>query len=132
MGRMTIDPAPTAQTTGNAAHAARVEIVDGVALYPRGPRWAPGRPPIVLVHGGMHGAWVWAGIQDWLAQHGWRAVAFDFLSHGRARVLPGGEWLSRSLTEAAFEIDVACGSVADEALPPVVLGWSMGGLSALA
>ena len=27
--------------------------------------------------GGMHGAWVWADIQDWLAGRGWRSAAFD-------------------------------------------------------
>jgi pimeloyl-ACP methyl ester carboxylesterase len=132
MGRMTSDPALTAQTTAREARDVPVELVDGVALYPRRPAPPAGRPPIVLAHGGMHGAWVWAQTQDWLAQHGWRSVAFDFLSHGRSRVLPEDEWLSRSLTDVAFESDVACASVADAPLPPVLLGWSMGGLSALA
>jgi pimeloyl-ACP methyl ester carboxylesterase len=132
MERMTSDSALTAQTPENTARDEHPEIVDGVALYPRRPAQSAHRPPIVLAHGGMHGAWVWADMQEWLAQRGWRSVAFDFLSHGRSRALPEHEWVSRSLTEGAFEIDVACASVADAPLPPVVLGWSMGGLSVLA
>lgn len=108
-------------------------LVDGVALVERGPSGGPvSRPPIVLVHGGMHGAWAWADIQDWLAARGWRSVALDWLSHGNSRKLPVDEWLRRGLTEVTQEIEVACSSVQDGGVPPVVIGHSMGGLAALA
>jgi len=80
----------------------------------------------------MHGAWIWADIQEWLSDDGWDSVAVDLLSHGRSRVLPTEEWLTRSLLDSVFEIDIACQGVAGNPLPPVVLGWSMGGLATLA
>jgi pimeloyl-ACP methyl ester carboxylesterase len=106
-------------------------VVDGVAMTTRRARERSQRPPIVLVHGGMHGAWVWADIQDWLSERGWDSVAVDLLSHGRSRVLPKEEWVTRSLLDGAFEVDVACQSVADNPFPPIVLAWSMGGLVTL-
>ncbi|HEX6525600.1 MAG TPA: alpha/beta hydrolase [Streptosporangiaceae bacterium] len=111
-----------------AGHA----VVDGVAMTTRhAPQPSP-RPPVVLVHGGMHGAWMWADAQEWLSDRGWDSVAVDLLSHGRSRALPTEQWLTRSLLDSAFEIDVACQSVAGNPLPPVVMAWSMGGLAALA
>jgi pimeloyl-ACP methyl ester carboxylesterase len=80
----------------------------------------------------MHGAWAWSDIQDWLAVRGWRSVALDWLSHGNSRKLPVDEWMRRGLTEVAEEIEVACASVTDGGVPPVVIGHSMGGLAALA
>jgi pimeloyl-ACP methyl ester carboxylesterase len=108
-------------------------LVDGIALVERGPAAdLSQRPPLVLVHGGAHGAWVWADTQGWLADRGWRSVAFDWLSHGNSRKLPKDEWVRRGLTEIAEDIEVACASVEDAGLPPVVVAHSMGGLSALA
>ena len=107
-------------------------VVDGVSMTTRrAPQPSP-RPPVVLVHGGMHGAWIWADAQEWLSDRGWDSVAVDLLSHGQSRALPTEQWLTRSLLDSAFEIDVACQSVAGNPLPPVVMAWSMGGLAALA
>jgi pimeloyl-ACP methyl ester carboxylesterase len=107
-------------------------VTDGVAMTVRRARTASPRPPVVLVHGGMHGAWMWADVQSWLSDRGWDSAAVDLLSHGRSRVLPPEQWLTRSLLDSAFEIDVACQSFADSPVPPVVVAWSMGGLAALA
>jgi pimeloyl-ACP methyl ester carboxylesterase len=111
-----------------AGHA----VIEGVAMTARSARQRSQQPPVVLVHGGMHGAWMWADVQEWLSHHGWDSVAVDLLSHGRSRTLPVEQWLTRSLLDSASEIDIACQSVAGNPLPPVVLAWSMGGLAALA
>jgi pimeloyl-ACP methyl ester carboxylesterase len=107
-------------------------VVNGVGMTTRRARERSQRPPVVLVHGGMHAAWVWADVQEWLSERGWDSVAVDLLSHGRSRTLPTEQWVTRSLIDSAFEIDVACASIADNPLPPVVMGWSMGGLATLA
>jgi pimeloyl-ACP methyl ester carboxylesterase len=107
-------------------------VVDGVAMTTQRARQQSPRPPVVLVHGGMHGAWMWADVQRWLSDRGRDSVAVDLLCHGRSRAIPTEQWLTRSLLDSAFEIDIACQSVADNPLPPVVLAWSMGGLAALA
>ena len=112
--------------------AAEHSVVDGVAMTRQRASQPSPRPPIVLVHGGMHGAWMWTDVQAWLGDRGWDSVAVDLLSHGQSRALPTEQWLSRSLLDSAFEIDVAGQSVMDHPLPPVVLAWSMGGLAALA
>jgi pimeloyl-ACP methyl ester carboxylesterase len=107
-------------------------VVDGVAMTTRRARERSQRPPVVLVHGGMHGAWIWADVQEWLSERGWDSVAVDLLSHGESETLPIDQWASRSLIDSAFEVDVACASVADNPLPPVIVAWSMGGLATLA
>jgi pimeloyl-ACP methyl ester carboxylesterase len=117
----------------NADTMPAFRLADGIALIERGPAAdLSRRPPLVLVHGGMHGAWAWADIQECLAGWGWRSVAFDWLSHGNSRKLPKDEWVRRGLTEVAQDIEVACASVEDAGLPPVLVAHSMGGLSALA
>lgn len=112
--------------------AAEHTVIGGVALTTRRASLEAGRPPVVLVHGGMHGAWMWADVQRWLSACGWDSVAVDLLSHGRSQALPAERWLTRSLLDSAFEIETACENAASNPLPPVVLAWSMGGLAALA
>ena len=107
-------------------------VIDGVAMTMRRAAQRSQQPPVVLVHGGMHGAWMWDDVQKWLSGRGWDSVAVDLLSHGRSRALPTERWLARSLLDSALEIDIACQSFTGNPLPPVVLAWSMGGLAALA
>ncbi|MET7994562.1 alpha/beta hydrolase [Amycolatopsis sp. NPDC005232] len=104
-------------------------VVRGVALAEVAAPEAGRKPhPMVMVHGGCHGAWQWANLQQWFAGRGWDSTAFDWLSHGRSEQLPAEEWARREILALRHEIDIAC----DEAGgAPVLIGHSMGGLASL-
>ena len=83
------------------------------------------RPPIVLVHGAANSATIWTLWQRELAAHGWASYAIDLRGHGRSQRID----LSRtSMHDYAADV---CALARQFKPPPVVLGWSMGGLVAL-
>jgi pimeloyl-ACP methyl ester carboxylesterase len=82
-------------------------------------------PPVILVHGSVNAASVWTFWQPALADAGWASYALDLRGHGRSTPL-----------------DLSCTSMHDYAAdvralalqlkrPPVIMGWSMGGLVAM-
>jgi pimeloyl-ACP methyl ester carboxylesterase len=83
------------------------------------------RPPIVLVHGAANSASIWTFWQRELAAHGWASYAIDLRGHGRSEPID----LSRTgMHDYAADV---CTLARQFTPPPVVLGWSMGGLVAL-
>jgi len=90
-----------------------------VAIASGGPR-----APIVLVHGAANSAGVWRFWQAALAERGWSSWALDLRGHGAS---PGD--LSRaSMTDYADDVTTLTRELPR---PPVLVGWSMGGLAAL-
>jgi pimeloyl-ACP methyl ester carboxylesterase len=82
-------------------------------------------PPIVLVHGAANSASIWTFWQRELAAHGWASYALDLRGHGRSERID----LSRtSMHDYAADV---CTLAQQFKQPPVILGWSMGGLVAL-
>lgn len=82
------------------------------------------RPPVVLVHGAANSSAVWRFWQEALALQGWNSYAVDLRGHGRS---PGA-------VEGALMSDYAddvMAAVQRLPQPPVVMGWSMGGLVAM-
>ncbi len=83
------------------------------------------RPPVVLVHGAANSAPVWKFWQRGLADRGWPSYAVDLRGHGPKS--------SEDLSQAGmgdYARDV--GSLIEHiGRPPVVMGWSMGGLVAM-
>jgi pimeloyl-ACP methyl ester carboxylesterase len=113
------EPARTEQMIGDVA------VVDIAPL-------STDLPPIVMVHGGLHGAWCWEPLQRLFAAQGWRSVALDWLNHGRSARLPQDEWLKRDIVAVRREVGAVCESVAAETgQAPVLMGHSMGGLAIL-
>jgi pimeloyl-ACP methyl ester carboxylesterase len=84
-----------------------------------------GHPPIVLVHGAANSASVWRFWQAELAARGWSSWALDLRGHGGSAAVDLGR------TTMADYADDVVRLAADLARPPVVMGWSMGGLAAL-
>ena len=83
------------------------------------------RPPVILVHGAANSAVVWTFWQQELAAQGWSSYALDLRGHGRSA--------PRDLSHTSMQdyaTDVAA-LVAQFRQPPVLIGWSMGGLVAL-
>lgn len=88
------------------------------------PQVANGRPPVVLVHGAANTKGVWRLWQERLASAGWASHALDLRGHGDT---PGD---IATATMQDYEADLS--DVARQlGAPPVLMGWSMGGLVAL-
>jgi pimeloyl-ACP methyl ester carboxylesterase len=97
-------------------------MLNVIAELPDAPQ---GRPPIVLVHGAANSGTVWAIWQKELAERGWPSYAISLRGHFRS----GPRDLSRT-TMQDYADDVA--SLVEQLVaPPVLLGWSMGGLVAM-
>lgn len=89
------------------------------------PDGASSRPPVVLVHGAANSARVWTFWQVELTRRGWPAYALDLRGHGASTRL------DLAATTMAHYADDVSALVGQLAAPPVVIGWSMGGLAAL-
>jgi pimeloyl-ACP methyl ester carboxylesterase len=85
----------------------------------------PGDPPVLFLHGGGQTRFAWGGSAARVAQRGWRSVVLDLRGHGESDWAPNGDY---SFT--AFGAD--CLAVVDAlGTPPVLVGASLGGMSAL-
>ncbi len=90
---------------------------------------APGqRPPLLFIHGIMHGAWCWdEHFLPYFAQRGYASYAFSLRGHGRSplngslRWVRVADYVADALT-AAEQVAQASGRL------PVLIGHSMGGL----
>ena len=83
------------------------------------------RPSVILVHGAASSARVWTFWQGELARRGWSSHALDLRGHGARAPAELG---TTRMADYADDV-VAFARALRE--PPVLLGWSMGGLVAL-
>jgi non-heme chloroperoxidase len=97
---------------------------DGLTLIAEA--WGnPDHPPVILSHGGGQTRHSWGGTAKVLAEQGWYAVAYDHRGHGES------DWAEGGLYDLMhFSLDMACLARSFEQ-QPVVVGASLGGLSAL-
>jgi pimeloyl-ACP methyl ester carboxylesterase len=85
-----------------------------------------GRPALLFIHGGFHGAWCWdEHFLPWFAERGWPAHALSLRGHGGSE---GREQIA-SWTLADYCSDVL-GVVGEIGGPVVLIGHSMGGVIA--
>lgn len=89
------------------------------------PRERSEYPPIVLVHGAANSASVWVFWQRELAQRGWASYAVNLRGHG------GDDDTDVSHATMDDYADDVGAFVGELSRPPVLLGWSMGGLVAM-
>src|SRR5215510_12989913 len=83
------------------------------------------RAPVILVHGAANSGRVWTFWQADLARRGWSSHAIDLRGHGASAPAELG---TTRMADYADDV-VALARALRE--PPVLLGWSMGGLVAL-
>lgn len=96
-----------------------------LAVSTRLPDARSSNPPVILVHGAANSAIVWGFWQEELARCGWASYAVDLRGHGRSSAIS----LSKT-TMQDYAADIRrVAEMLDR--PPVVLGWSMGGLVAM-
>jgi pimeloyl-ACP methyl ester carboxylesterase len=89
------------------------------------PDTMPDHPPLILIHGSANSAAVWTFWQQALAAQGWPSYAIDLRGHGQSGPR---ELAHTSMQDYAADVTVL---VAQCRQPPVLIGWSMGGLVAL-
>jgi pimeloyl-ACP methyl ester carboxylesterase len=83
------------------------------------------RAPVILVHGAANSGRVWAFWQAELARRGWSSHAIDLRGHGTSAPAELGT------TRMADYADDVVALTRTLRQPPILLGWSMGGLVAM-
>ena len=89
------------------------------------PTASSNRPPIVLVHGAANSALVWKFWQQELAARGWPSYAVDLRGHGNSEPV---DLSSTRMQDYAVDVQAIAAQIRQ---PPVIVGWSMGGLVAM-
>jgi pimeloyl-ACP methyl ester carboxylesterase len=88
-------------------------------------RGDPEARPILFLHGGGQTRHSWGSTAEIVSKNGWRAVTLDQRGHGESDWAPNGDY-----SFAAFSAD--CLAVVDQlGQPPVLVGASLGGVSAM-
>lgn len=82
-------------------------------------------PTVVLLHGGGQTRHSWHGTWRVLADAGWRAVSLDLRGHGDSEWDPEGDYSLDAFANDALAVARSMDR------PPVMVGASLGGLSAL-
>lgn len=100
---------------------------EGAGVRLVGTRWAVARPrgAVVLLHGGGQTRHSWARTAERLAADGWAAVTVDARGHGDSDWHPAGDY-----TLDGFVSDLLA-LVPMFEQPPVLVGASLGGMTAL-
>ena len=83
------------------------------------------RPPIVFVHGAANSAEVWKYWQETVAECGWNSHAVDLRGHGASDPM---DLAKTSMHDYADDVRLFAEELRR---PPVIIGWSMGGLVAM-
>ncbi len=86
------------------------------------------RPPLLLVHGGCHGAWCWEPWLQALPGLGWEGYALSLRNHPGSVAVDAATFLT-GLTVEDYADDVAT-VAAHIGRPSVVVGHSLGGIVA--
>ncbi|MBL4868726.1 MAG: alpha/beta fold hydrolase [Pseudomonadales bacterium] len=80
-------------------------------------------PPLVLIHGGWHGAWCWKGnFLEYFAENGWDVHAISLRGHGNSEGKEKLRWWS--IADYVADADQFVKTLAR---PPILVGHSMGG-----
>lgn len=91
-----------------------------------GDRWGdPGDPPVLLSHGGGQTRHSWQDTAERIATRGWYVVSYDHRGHGESEWSPDGAYRLEIHAEDQKHV------VQTFSQPPIVVGASLGGLSAL-
>ncbi|GGK30742.1 alpha/beta hydrolase [Streptomyces camponoticapitis] len=97
--------------------------VDGVFVEHAAPDGIATAPPIVFVHGGSHGSWLWENWLPYFAGKGRHCYAFSWFNHTGSRALPTGEFVQRGMLDATRELDIVVSHINET---PVLMAHSMG------
>lgn len=100
------------------------EMSDGITLV--ADAWGdPRHPPVLFSHGGGQTRHSWGKTAEAVAAAGWYAIAYDHRGHGDSGWSPDGNYPRDRLAADQREISLGLSQ------PPVVVGASLGGMSAM-
>ena len=103
------------------------KMVDGVFIEKAASETAPYAPPIVFVHGGGHGSWMWEEYLKYFAATGRDCYSFSWFGHRGSRELPVDQYVARSMTDTVEELEIVAAHVGQV---PVLITHSMGAIIA--
>jgi pimeloyl-ACP methyl ester carboxylesterase len=103
------------------------KTVDGVFIEKMASDTGPYAPPIVFVHGGGHGSWMWEEYLTYFAATGRDCYSFSWLGHRGSRELPVDQYVARSMTDTVEELEIVAAQVGQV---PVLITHSMGAIIA--
>jgi pimeloyl-ACP methyl ester carboxylesterase len=83
--------------------------------------------PVIFVHGGCHGSWVFQNYLHFFAESGWECHALNWFNHNGSRSLPPERFIMRGITDIKEEIALVASTLS---APPIVIAHSMGGMAA--
>ncbi|WP_345817343.1 alpha/beta hydrolase (plasmid) [Paraburkholderia sp. PREW-6R] len=119
-----MDTSHTSTSARSGLHTRRLRMDDGITLTAT-ESGEPGQPAVILLHGGGQTRHSWRGTVRTLGELGYHALAFDARGHGESDWSPE---LNYSHSRLADDLEAVISSVAAE---PVVVGASMGGMTAM-
>jgi pimeloyl-ACP methyl ester carboxylesterase len=113
---------PAADTCHLGPHDLFIEKYAGDATRAR----HPDHPPVLFVHGAFTGSWMWAKYVRHLSAHGIDAFYMNLRGHYRSRSV---DFSSIVFSDYLDDIRLVVETVtSDYDIPPVLVGFSMGGL----
>lgn len=115
-----VPPTPPDEAVGSP-----VRLPGGLTAVDAGPKQGAGRPPVLLLHGMMGGAWQFSWFQRVLADAGYRSLALNYRGHHDSR--PTATLGRLGVRDYLHDALDACAYLET---PPIVVGQSMGGLVA--
>lgn len=98
-------------------------LVDGVFVERAAAKGVATAPPIVFVHGGSHGSWLWERWLPYFASMGRDCYAFSWFNHTGSHGLPMEQFVQRSMLDATEELGIVVSHVGEA---PVIVAHSMG------
>jgi pimeloyl-ACP methyl ester carboxylesterase len=85
------------------------------------------RPPIIFVHGGCQGSWIWARFLPYFGQAGWDSHALNWFGHNGSESRTEADLIHRGIADIVEEIGHVAGQFNES---PILMGHSMGALAA--
>jgi alpha-beta hydrolase superfamily lysophospholipase len=98
-------------TTEDPALKIETTTVNGVFIEKAAAETGPDAPPIVFVHGGGHGSWMWEQYLGHFAATGRDCYSFSWFGHRGSRELPVDQYVTRSMADVVEELELVAAHV---------------------
>ena len=83
--------------------------------------------PIIFIHGGCHGSWVFQNYLSFFAESGWESHALNWFNHNGSQSLSPERFIVRGIEDIKEEIALVVSTLG---VAPIVVAHSMGGMAA--